>query len=254
MTVNWPVTDKTRGLDQIEALAVRHSALTDAVDTATAWTVVAAANHHCVAADDQPGMLETAYKLAGCSSQMRHQRMMLAVSFNNSFQAAALVQPDLSCNHSPTLVPPLRTGVTYLPGSAGASRYNGTLAEGMWLLPLTRQSVQGWENEVADAEHFLGGAGIRLSGLSMYVSVMRQAIAESLAAIEAAYMVAVQSIHLPMLTKGHKAALPAWIQMLTDAGISQERRAEVVDGLEAQFPDIVALVRRVRGEDGESWP
>ncbi|WP_255783523.1 hypothetical protein [Mycobacteroides abscessus] len=254
MTVNLPVNAKTRGIDQVEALAVRHSALVAAVDAGAVWTVVAAANRYCVGADEQPKMLEAAYKLDSCSSQLRHLRIVLAVSFNDTFQAAALLQPELSCNHAPTLVPPLRTGVGDLRGSASAGRYNGTHVEGMGLLPVVRQRVQGWESEVADAEHFLSAAGIQLSGFSMYSTAMREAIDESLSALETAYMAAIESIHLPMLRKGRKAALLAWLHLLKDAGISPERRAEVVTDLEAQFPDIVNLVRRVQDEHGESWP
>lgn len=245
----------TRGLDQVEALAVRHGVLVDAVDAGTAWTVVVAANRHCVRAEDKPKMLETAYKLDAWSSQLRTQRLTLAFSFNDSFQAAAFLQPELSCDHSPTLVPPMRTAVTDLPVPAARSRFNGFHLEGMRLLHLVRQVVHDWEREVADAEHFLGAAGIQLSGFAMYIAATRQAIGESLSALETAYMVSVQSIHLPLLAKGHKGALPVWLRLLREAGISQQRRADLVADLEAQFPDIVALVRRVwEDRDEESWP
>lgn len=128
--MNWPVTDKTRGLDQVEALAVRHSALVDAVDAGTTWAIVTASNDHCVHPADQPQLLAAAFKMDAWTSGLRHQRIKLAVSFNDSFQAAALLQPELSCDHSPTLVPPLRTAVTDLPVPAARSRFNGFHLEG----------------------------------------------------------------------------------------------------------------------------
>ncbi|SLI17125.1 Uncharacterised protein [Mycobacteroides abscessus subsp. massiliense] len=254
MTVNWRVTDKTRGLDQVEALAVRHGAVVDAVDAGTTWAIVTAANDHCVSPADQPQMVEAAYKMDAWASGLRHQRLKLALSFNDSFQAAALLQPELSCNHSPTLVPPLRTGVTDLPVPAARSRFNGFHLEGMRLLHILRQVVHDWEREVADAEHFLGAAGIRLYEFPMYIALMRQAIDESRAALETAYMVAVQSFYLPLLRKGRTGALTVWVQMLREAGISQESREGVVAGLETEFSDVVALVRRVQEARGESWP
>lgn len=252
--MNWPVTDKTRGLDQVEALAVRHSALVDAVDAGTTWAIVTASNDHCVHPADQPQLLAAAFKMDAWTSGLRHQRIKLAVSFNDSFQAAALLQPELSCDHSPTLVPPLRTAVTDLPVPAARSRFNGFHLEGTRLLHLLRQVVQDWEREVADAEHFLSAAGIRLYEFPMYIALTRQAIDESRAALETAYMVAVKSFYLPLLRKGRTGALAVWVQMLRDAGINQECRVEVVAGLESEFPDVVALVRRSQEARGESWP
>jgi hypothetical protein len=230
-----------RGFDQLERLGMHHSALVEAVTSASVWAIAAEGRRE--GTDARLWMLGFAYELNLLASDMRFAGVAWAGSLGDADQSVAFLQPQFDSGTTPSAVPPLRRAVTAATTSR-CTRPTGDYLEGQRLLRTARHYRVAWMAEVVDAAHFLEAADITIHDLLTYIQEVKSAAKAAVRQLELAYMTVVEATYRPMLASTASGALGTWMLALADGGIKRNERELVLSGFPADYSDAVTTARR----------
>ena len=280
---------RRRGLDQFLALGDRHRAMAGVVGAAAAWAEAAATRTRRRA--DDVAWSRAAADLTGSqlawwgferpvpvvSVKYAHRLDELHADMGTAVMVPVVVM--VGAGFSAATVQEVKATVKRAWSEDRSTRsYEGDVGEATHLHRDLHARRGEWAAEVADAPHFLAGAGVFSTWLARYFAATDDLVNQAAQVIRDAYSAAARATYEPMLVyerPGEAAArlrgiptderslqraaelhaatyIGGWMRTLSAGGVRAEEREATLRGLEPRYGAAVARYRRMMAENEEA--